>query len=87
MTLASMIGTKREDVIVLKKVLCIHHLVQFVTGGKEVIRLLINSSSEINAITPAYAKELGLQICQTNVGSQKIDSLSLVIFEMIIAGF
>lgn len=56
-------------------------------GGKEVIKALINSGSKVNTITLAYAKQLGLQICQTNVGAQKIDGSFLEIFQIVIASF
>ena len=48
---------------------------------------LINLGSKVNAMTPAYAKHLGLQIWKTDVGGQKIDDLLLRIFEMVIADF
>ena len=50
-------------------------------------KALIDSESEINAISPAYAKKLGFQIRKTDVGAQKIDRSSLNTFGMVIAGF
>ena len=38
-------------------------------------------------MTPAYAKQLGLQVWKTAVGAQKIDGSSLRTFVMVIAGF
>ena len=38
-------------------------------------------------MTPAYAKQLGLQVRKTDVGPQKFNGLSLRTFEMVIAGF
>ena len=48
---------------------------------------LIDLSSEANAITPAYAKQLDLQTQKTDVGAQKIDESSLDTFGIVIAGF
>ena len=38
-------------------------------------------------MTPAYAKQLGLQVQKTDVRVQKIDNSSLQTFGMFIAGF
>lgn len=62
-----MTGAKKEDAIVLERVVYIHYAVQFRKRSKEVTRALINPSSEVNAINATYAKQLYLQICQTNV--------------------
>ena len=48
---------------------------------------LINLDSKVNAMTPAYAKQLGFQVQKTDVRAQKIDGSSLKTFEIIIAGF
>ena len=48
-----------QEVTVLKLVSCIHHLVQF-QKDKATIPALINFISEVNVMTPAYAKQLGL---------------------------
>ena len=71
---------------VLKRVPCVHYPVQFRKDSSE-IKALIDSGSEVNAISPAYANKLGLRIRKTDVGAQKIDGSSLDIFGMIIAGF
>lgn len=78
---------KGENIIVLDRVLCIHYPVLFQKRGKKVTKTLIDSGNEVNAITPAYTKQPGLQIRQTNVGAQKIDNSSPKIFGIIIAGF
>ena len=55
------IGTSKEaPKVILDWVPYIHYPVQF-CKDKETIQALINSGSEINAMTPAYAKKLGLQ--------------------------
>ena len=48
---------------------------------------MFNSGSEVNAMSPAYAKKLSLKTRKTNVGAQKIDSSALEIFGMVIADF
>ena len=48
---------------------------------------MIDSGSEVNAMTPAYTKQLGLWIQRTNVKAQKIDSSSLATYEIVIAAF
>ena len=84
-----MTGTskKTQKVIVLDRVPCIHYLVQFQKDKGATIPALIVSGSEVNAMTPVYAKQLGLQIRKTDVGAQKIDGSSLQTFGMVIAGF
>ena len=48
---------------------------------------MLNSGSKVNAISPAYAKRLGLKTRKTNVGVQKIDGSALETFGMVIADF
>ena len=38
-------------------------------------------------MTPAYAKQLGLRIRKTDVGTQKIDGSLLAIYKMVIVAF
>lgn len=51
------------------------------------VKALINSSSEINTMTSAYASKLGLQARHMNVGVQKIDGSTLPMFKMVLASF
>lgn len=44
-------------------------------------------SSKVNIITWAYAKKLGLTPQSTNIGTQKIDSLPLEIYEIVTVEF
>ena len=87
-TSASVINAnkKAQKVIVLDRVPCIYYSVQF-QKDKATIQALINSGSKFNAITPAYAKQLGLQTQKTDVKAQKIDKSSLNTFGMVIASF
>lgn len=54
---------------------------------QELVQAFINSNSEINAITPVYVKKLGLWIRKTDVSIQKIDGITLVTYDMVIANF
>ena len=66
----------------------IHYPVRFQEDqgqeSQEQIRALYNSSSEVNAMSPAFAWKLGLHIWKTNVRAQKIDSSALETFGMVI---
>ena len=57
---------------VLERVLCIWYPVQFQEGQTKV-QALIYSGSEVNAMTPAYAAQLGFTSHKTSAGVQKID--------------
>ena len=48
---------------------------------------MLDSGSKINAMSPAYAKKLGLKTKKTNVRAQKIDGSALKTFGMMIAEF
>ena len=69
---------------VVVRVPCIHYPVQF---QEEQVRALLDSGSEDNAMSPAYAKKLGLKTWKTNVGAKKIDDSALETFGMVIADF
>ena len=49
--------------------------------------VLFDSSSKVNAVHPAFTKELGLPIRPTDVGAQKIDGTTLNTYEMVVAAF
>ncbi len=66
--------------------LYIQYLVQFQEGQPN-IKALIDSGSEINAMTPVYAVKLGLTARKTSVGAQKIDGLPLKTYGMVSASF
>ena len=87
-TSASVTGASKETPeMVLNRVPCIYYPLQFRKDKKETIQALIDSGSEVNAMTPAYAKKLGLRTRRIDVGAQKIDGSSLDTFGMVIAGF
>ena len=80
-------ANKKAQKVILDRVPCIHYPMQFQKDKGATIWALIDLDSEVNAMTPAYAKQLGLQIQRTDVGAQKIDGSLLRIFGMVIAGF
>ena len=79
----SVLVTNRGEEVVVK-VLCIHYPVRF---QEEQIRVLLDSDSKVNAMSPIYAEKLGLKTWTSNVGAQKIDGSTLETFGMVIADF
>ena len=80
-------GKKAPKVRVLDKVPCIYYSVQFCKDKNKDVLALLNSGSEINAMTLTYAAYLGLKLRVTNVRAQKIDGSSLATYSMIITAF
>ena len=78
---------KAPKVRVLDKIPCICYPVQFRKDKSKDVLALLDSRSEVNAMTLAYAAHLGLQVRVTNVGAQKIDGSSLVTYGIVIASF
>ena len=68
----------------LVRVPCIHYLINF---GKKSVSALLDSSSKVNTVHLAFAKELGLSIRPTDIGAQKIDGTTLETYEMIVTAF
>ncbi len=68
----------------LQSVPCIRYPVQF--QAKQ-IETLIDSGSEVNAMTPGFTAKLGFISKPTNVGTQKIDGSTLKTYGMASAGF
>ncbi len=54
---------------------------------KDQTEALMYSRSKINAINQAFAHQLGLKICKTNVGAQKIDSTTLKTYRIVVSTF
>ena len=48
---------------------------------------LLESGSKVNAVYPAFAKELGLPIRRTDVRAQKIDGTILDTYGMVVVAF
>ena len=55
-------ASQEAQEVILDRVLCIHYLMQFQKDKEAIIQAWIDSSSKVNAMTPAYAKQLGLQV-------------------------
>ena len=90
-TSTSMTGIRKEALEqeeTIERIPYIHYLVHFkIDTSKVQVQTLIDSGSEVNAIHPAFAKQLSLSIRLTNVGFQKIDGITLDIYEMVVATF
>ena len=76
----------KEDEVAIERVPCVHYPLRFQKDTADV-KALIDSGSEVNAMTPAYALKLDLRACHTNVGAQKIDGSTLETFGMVLASF
>ena len=82
-----MAGASMEDnPLALDWVPCIRYPIRFKKSEVQV-RALIDSGSEINAITPGYALKLGLKVRPTDVGAQKINGSTFKTFGMVLASF
>ena len=69
-----MAGAREEA---LERVPCIHYPVQFEGTNETQVQALIDSGSEVNAMTPSYASRLVLRARHPNVEAQKNDSSTL----------
>ncbi len=67
----------------LERIPCIWYSVTY----KDQIKALLDSESKVNAMSQAFAQQLGLKICKTNVGALKIDSTTLETYKMVISTF
>lgn len=70
----------------LEKILYIHYLLYFQKDPQET-RVLINLSSEINAMIFVYVAKLGFKVRKTNIVALKIDGSTFDTFRMVIANF
>ena len=81
-----LITDAREEA--LEHVPCIYYLVWFKKDAdKTPVQTLIDLGSEVNAIYPFFAKQLGLLIKPTDVGAEKIDGTMLDTHKMVVAVF
>ena len=83
-TSLSVTEISKEDDVPLQRVPCVHYPIRF---KKKEVQALIDSGSEVNAMTPAYASRLGLRVHRTDIGAQKIDGSTLETFGMVLASF
>ena len=70
----------------LTRIPCIRYPITFRKKSVPLLALF-NSGSEVNAIYPTFARELGLSIRTTNIGAQKIDGTMLNTFRMVVVAF
>lgn len=82
----TIINKEAKLALLLKYILYMYYLVYF---KKDLLKIqtLFDFDYVFNAITIAYAKKLGFQICKTNVEAQKIVSFSLIIYKIVITRF
>ncbi len=74
---------KTEEKKELERIPCIRYPVTI----KDQIESLLDSGSEVNAMSQAFASQLGLKIRKTNVGAQKINGITLETYEMVVSTF
>ncbi len=67
----------------LERVPCIWYLVTF----KDQTEVLLDSGSDVNAMSQAFAQQLSLKIRKSNVGAQKIDGTTLETYEIVVSTF
>lgn len=72
---------KFQERLELQHIIYIHYLIQF--NGFPV-KMLMSSSSEVNAIYLSFMKRLSLRICKTDVRTEKINSSLPETYNMII---
>lgn len=72
--------------LALKHMSCIYYMVDFKKDQVKT-QALIDSRSEVNAITPAYISKFGVKICYIDDGAQKIDHLTFETFEIFLTSF
>ena len=76
----------KSEKVVLEKVPFINYPVWF-QESQEQVKTLLDISSNVSAMSPAYAIKLGLKTWKTNIRAQKINDLALEIFGIVIADF
>ncbi len=79
-TFTSMTDKKTEE---LEWVPYIRYPVNF----KDQTKALLDSGSEVNAMSQAFVQQLGLKIRKTNIGAQKIDGTILETYGMVVFTF
>ncbi len=54
---------------------------------KDQTEALLDSKSEVNTMSQTFVEQLGLKICKTNVGDQKIDGTTLETYGIVVFTF
>ena len=73
--------------------MCIQYFIVFPGGVTQdgsalgPVLALLDLGSKVNAMHPAFAKNLGFVVQTTNVGTQKIDGTTLETYGMVVAAF
>ncbi len=67
----------------LEQVPCIQYPINF----KDQTETLLDSRSKVNAMSQAFAQQLGLKIRKTNIGASKIYGTTLETYGMIVSTF
>ena len=82
------IGAKKAQKLrILNQASCICYPMQFWKDKGSNILALLNSKNEVNAMTLAYAAQLGFKMQRTNVSASKINGSSLATYSIVIAVF
>ncbi len=61
--------------------------IQYPVTFKDQIEALLYLGSEVNAMSQAFTQQLGLKICKTNVGAQKINGITLKTYGIVVSTF
>ena len=69
---------------ILVWVLCIRYPINF---RKKSVSVLFDPDNEVNAVHPIFAKKLSLPIRPMDIGAQKINSITLNTYEIVVAAF
>lgn len=64
-----MTEANKKDKVILKRILYIHYPLRFYKDKENKVQALINLSSKLNSMTPAYRSKLGLKIYHIDVGA------------------
>ncbi len=54
---------------------------------KDQTKALLDSESEVNAMSQVFAQQLGLKVRKINIGAQKIDGTTLETYRMVVSTF
>ncbi len=63
------------------------HYIWYLVTFNDQTEVLLDSRSEVNVMSQAFAHQLGFKICKTNVGAQKIDGTTLETYGMAVSTF
>ena len=80
---STLMTNKKREEETLERVPCIWYSVTF----NDQTKVLLDSSSKVNVMNPAFASQLGLKTQKTNVGAQKIDGTTLETYGMVVSTF